>query len=240
MDSSSMSPADIMALSGNEGMGGNSWLVMMFFIFMLAGGWGGGWGGNNFANAIGYENLATSNEVQRGFDAQNSMANERDILAAINATAAQGIAAGSQNTQYITGALNDKYSELQRDIAGLGVGQANILAAQGQCCSALQMQVAGIGAGLDASIAQSRYDAALGNAGVVQAIREEGNATRAMMQQNKIESLQQRLNGMEQALNNQMLQNTINEATAGTIKYPNQWVYNAGQAPFCGCGCYNV
>jgi len=218
-----MSPADFAAMSGNEGFGGNSWLVMMFFIFMLAGGWGGL--GNNFANAIGYENLATSNELQRGLDNQNSMANEREILAAVNGNSLQGMQNANQNTQYITGALNDKYNELQRDIAGIAVGQANLLANQNACCAATS-----------AGIAQNRYDSAMNTANIIQAIQQDGNATRALIQQNKIEALQQKLNGVEQALNNQVLQNTIQQATAGVVRYPDQWTYNAGTSPFCGCG----
>ena len=48
--------------------------------------WGGGgfgFGNAGFANAIGYQNLATQNDVQRGFDNQNSMANQREILTAV-------------------------------------------------------------------------------------------------------------------------------------------------------------
>jgi len=61
-----------------------------------------------------------------------------------------------------------------------------------------------------------------------------------MLQQNKIEALQQKLSGMEQALNTQMLQNSIQQATAGVVRYPDSWSYNAGTSPFCNCnpcGC---
>ena len=92
----SMSPADVVALTNNEGLGGNNWLAMIFLFALIFGFGGNGWGGNNVANAIGYENLATSNEVQRGFDNQNSMANQRDILAAVNSGTAQSVAATNQ------------------------------------------------------------------------------------------------------------------------------------------------
>ena len=77
--------ADIAAAMGGNGMGGmgGSWLAILFLIILFGG--NGGWG-NNFNNAIGYENLATSNEVQRGFDNQNSMANQREILSAVNSS----------------------------------------------------------------------------------------------------------------------------------------------------------
>ena len=64
-------------------------------LFFLVYGMNGTWGGNNrFDNAIGYENLATSNEVQRGFDNQNQLANEREILAAVTINAACAVGRG--------------------------------------------------------------------------------------------------------------------------------------------------
>jgi hypothetical protein len=102
-------------------------------------GWGGfGGAGNGFANAIGYENLATSAEVQRGFDNQNSMANEREILAAINANSLQGMQNANQNTQYLMGAFNDKYNELQRDIAGVAIQNQQLMANQNECLEELR------------------------------------------------------------------------------------------------------
>lgn len=217
-----------MALSGNEGMGGGNWL-MLIVLFLLICGMGGGFGfGNNVANAIGYENLATSAEVQRGFDQQNSIANEREILSAVNGNSLQGMQNANQNAQYLMGAFNDKYSELQRDVAGLAVGQSQLLANQNECCGATRMQLADGFAGVNANIAQSRYDAALGNAGLVQAIQAEGNATRAMLQENKIEALQAQVNQLQ-----------MQNAMSGVVRFPNQWTYSAGMSPFCGCngGC---
>jgi len=77
----------------NDGFGFGNGGFMAFLIFALLMGNGfGGWGNNGFANAIGYENLATSNEVQRGFDNQNQMANQREILSAVTAGTAQSVA----------------------------------------------------------------------------------------------------------------------------------------------------
>lgn len=118
-----VSLSDIAALNrDNDGWGGGAWWVIVLFALIF--GWGNnGFGNNSFANAIGYENLATSNEVQRGFDNQNSLANQREILSATN-----------QTFHDMLGAFSDKYSELQRDIAALAVGQANLTAQQSQCC----------------------------------------------------------------------------------------------------------
>jgi len=221
-----MTPADYAAITGEGGC--NSFVLILLFAMIFGfGGNGFGWG-NNAATALGYENLATSNELQRGLDFQNSMANEREILAAINSNSLQGMQNSNANTQYITGALNDKYGELARDIAGVAVGQANLLANQNECCGAIRMQIA------DAA-SQQRYESMQQMSQLQQAIQAEGNATRELIQQNKIEALQQKLNGVEQALNTQMLQNSIQQATAGVVRYPDSWAYNAGTSPFCNC-----
>ena len=228
--------SDIAAASGGDMGCCNSWTMLILFALIF--GWGGnGFGNNGFANAIGYENLATSAEVQRGFDNQNSMANEREILAAVNGNSLQGMQNSNQNTQYITSALNDKYNELQRDIAGIAVGQANILANQNACCSSTKMLIAD-------TASQQRYESLQQMSQLQQLIQSEGAATRSLIQENKIEALQQKINGMEQALNTQMLEGAIQRATAGVVRYPDSFAYNAGTNPFCTCGnvggCCNV
>lgn len=243
-----MSPADMAAvLRGNNGYGdawgngGNWWWIVILFFAMM---WGGnGWGNNGFQNAIGYENLATSNEVQRGFDNQNSMANEREILAAINSNSLQGMQNANMNTQYMAGMLNDKYNELQRDIAGVAMTQQGIMANQNDCCCSTKMLIqdntAAINAGLaqnrydeamntaaiNAGIAQSRFDSAMNTSNTIQAIKDEGAATRALLQENKIEALQQKV----QDLN-------LQAQLAGIVRYPMSTAYNAGFNPFCNCG----
>lgn len=116
--------ADIAAaMGGNGGFGGmgGSWLAILFLIILFGG--NGGFGNNAFANAIGYENLATSNEVQRGFDNQNSLANQREILAATN-----------QVYHDVVGYVGDKYSELDRDVLAVGGSIQQAIANQNQCC----------------------------------------------------------------------------------------------------------
>jgi len=239
-----MSPADISAIMRgngygyNDGWGGNGcwWIVLLFFA-MIMGGNGFGWGNNGFQNAIGYENLATSNEVQRGFDNQNSMANEREILASINSNSLMGIQNANQNTQYMTGMLNDKYNELQRDIAGVGMLQQQTIANQNDCCCSTKMLIQDNTAAINAGISQNRYEAALNTAAITQAIQQEGAqnrlvaqqegaATRQMIQENKIEALQQKVQSLE-----------MQSAMCGVVRYPMSTTYNAGFNPFCNCAC---
>lgn len=231
----SMSPADFAAMTGNDGFGGGNWFAMII-LFALIFGWGGaGFGGNSFANAIGYENLATSAEVQRGFENQNSVANQREILATSNANALQEMQNNNQNTQYLMTAFNDKYNELQRDLAGVALQQQQTMAGQQQCCCNIQMAI-------QETASQQRYESAMQAAQLQQAVQAEGAATRSMIQQYRYDDLLQRYNALDQRMNTQELRNDINAATANVVRYPNGFVYNAGPSPFCGCpnGMYNI
>lgn len=219
-----MGPADVAAvMRGNMGYGygdgfGNNcwWIVLVFFAMMM---WGGnGWGNNGFQNAIGYENLATSNEVQRGFDNQNSMSNQREILASVKDASYQGMQNANQNTQYITGQVMDKYNELERDIHGIAMTQQNAIANQQQCCCETKMLIS-------ETAANQRYESAMQNNAVIQAIREEGAATRAQADQRYMAEQDRRIAKLE-------MQNEL----AGVVRYPMSTAYNAGYNPFCNCG----
>ena len=114
MSDGTMSLADIAAI-GSGGMTHGGGLlaggVGLVTGLILASVFGGGLFGNRgFNNAIGYENLATSNEVQRGFDNQNSMANEREILGAVNAGTAQSVAATNQSFHDLLGVIDNRYT----------------------------------------------------------------------------------------------------------------------------------
>jgi len=190
--------------------GGGLWL---FAILALM--WGGGFGGfgaNNFANAIGYENLATSNEVQRGFDNQNAMANQREILSAVTSGTAQSVAATNQAFHDNLNVIQDKYGELTRDIYGVSGQVAQAIANQSQCCCDTKMLI-------QETAAQNRYDAALNTQKILDTLA-----------QNKIEALQGKVQQLELA-----------QAVSGVVRYPSSMAYNAGNSPFCGCnscGCY--
>ena len=222
MDNGSLSAADVALLSGNNGdmWGGNSFM-WIFGLLILMGMFNGGFGGfgNNAAAALGYENLATSNEVQRGFDNQNLQAQTRDILAAVNAGTAQSVAATNQTFHDSLSAMQSLYNETARDIAGLAVGQANALANQNQCCCETKMLIAENAANINAQIAQNKYDASM------QMAQMEARLT-AKMDANEIQNLRDQVSALQLA-----------QATAGVVRYPMQSTYCSGANPFCGCGC---
>lgn len=74
------------------------------------------------------------------------------------------------------------------------------------------------------AISQNRFDMANYRGEILAAIKADGELTRAMIQQNKIDSLQGRVNQLE-----------MQNAMCGVVKYPNSMAYNAGASPFCGC-----
>ena len=197
--------------------GGGLWL---FAILALM--WGGGFGGfgnNGFANAIGYQNLATQNDVQRGFDNQNSTGNQREILSAVTNGTAQSVAATNQAFHDNLNVIQDKYGELARDIYGVSGQIAQVLANQNQCCCDTRMLI-------QETAAQNRYDA-LKNTNDINAVTI-GQTQKILdaISQNKIEALQGRINQLE-------LQNAV----SGVVRYPSSATYNAGGSPFCNCGC---
>lgn len=220
MESGTLSASDVALLSGGNGFGdfgGNSfmWIFGLLILLGLFNGGFGGFGNNGFANAIGYENLATSNEVQRGFDNQNSMANQREILAAVNSGTAQSIAATNQTFHDTLGIIQNRYDELTRDISGLAVGQAQALANQNACCCETKQL-----------IMQSNYDGAMRDAATNANFTAQIQSVKDMIAQDKIESLQAQVNKLELA-----------QATSGIVRYPTTTSYAVPSPCFGGCGC---
>lgn len=208
MSENGLTASDV-ALLNNDGMnGGWNGMIWLFAILALfGGGFNGGFGGNN-GNAI-------QADVNRGFDNQNLQAQTRDILAAVTNGTAQSVAATNQVYHDITGYVGDKYMELQRDVASLAVGQANMLANQNQCSCALQRAIDGV-----------NYNTAMQTAAINQNTTEQTQRILDAITGNRMNDMQNRINQLE-------LQNQL----AGVVRYPSGYTYNAGQSPFCGCNC---
>ena len=180
------------------GSGGFIWAFLIFALLMGNGGFG--FGGNGNTNAL-------SADMQRGFDNQNTMANQREILSATNGVYHDVVAT-----------LGDKYSELARDIAGVNAGVSQAIANQCQLNGDLKLQISeGFG--------QSRYDGAMNTASINAVTTMQTQKILDTLAQNKIEALQGRINQLELA-----------QATCGMVRYPMSTTYSAGGSPFCNCG----
>ena len=225
-----LSASDVALLNGGNGGWGEMSFFWIFALLILANGGLGSWSNNGFTNAIGYENLATSNEVQRGFDNQNSMANQREILAAVNSGTAQSVATTNQVYHDIVGYVGDKYSELDRDIFGVASAVQQSIANQNDCCCATKMLIAETGAGINAGIAQNRYDAAMNTAAINANTTAQVQKVLDAIQGNRIADLQDKVNQLE-------LQNQL----ASVVRYPNNTFYAVPSPCFnTGCGCGNI
>lgn len=228
MENGSLSASDVALLSGNNGFGfGDGGAFMWIFaLLILAGGGFGNWNNNGLANAIGYENLATSNEVQRGFDNQNAMANQREILSAVNAGTAQAVAATNQTFHDNLSAMQSLYNETARDISALAVGQANLAASQAACCCDTKQLIQQMSAETNANIAQNRFEAAMNTAAINANTTAQTQKILDAISQNKIEALQSQINALQ-------LQNV----TSNVVRYPTNTFYSVPSPCFnCGCG----
>lgn len=154
----------------------------------------------------GFGNNGNTNAIQadvnRGFDNQNLQAQTRDILGTVTAGTAQSVAATNQTFHDSLAAMQGLYNETARDIAALAVGQANLLANQNECCCSTKML-----------IQENKYDTSMQMAQLEQKILSKLDA-------NKIEALQAQVSQLQLA-----------QATAGMLKFPNSWSYGAGPFP---------
>lgn len=116
MDNNTMSPADYAAVSGNNGWGndGACWIIILFlFCFM-------GWGNGNWnRNGAPMPDVATSGEVQNGFNQQSVM----NGLNTINANVQNGLSNAEisrcNNTQNIVNGITNAAYANQAEIANL-------------------------------------------------------------------------------------------------------------------------
>ena len=218
MDGSSLSASDVAMLAGNnDGFGNNG--LWLFAILALMGGGFGGWGYGN--RDFGYQpQYATQDFVQNGFNFADLQDQNRDIIGAITNGTAQAVGAANQAKYDNLGAIRDAQTALGAQISDVRTMEQNILANQNDCCSSTKMLIAEQAAGIGAQIAKNMYDTSMQMAAMEQRLT-------AKMDANTIQDLRDKVNRLE-----------LGQATAGVVRYPNSWTFNAGQFPQCFCsGC---
>ena len=180
-----MTPADMSAVLGNRwgypyggsgfGFGGGDGGLFAILLIVLLMGGGNAWG---FGNRGQFGTEAIQNQMQQGFDNQNSMANQRELLAATN-----------QVYHDLTGYIGDKYAELDRDVLGINSTLQQVMANQNQCCCSTLRAI-------DSVNFNGAQNTAAINANTTAAVQKVLDA----ISENKIEALQGRINQLE--LNN--------------------------------------
>ena len=214
--------SDIRAATGGDDMfGGNSaWWILILFFLVGNGGWGG-WGNR------GMDRVATTDDVQRGFDTQT-------IIGKLD-----GISNGLCDGFYAmnTGMLNGFHGVDNALCNGFYTVNNAIQQARfdsQQCCCETNRNI-------DAS----RYEASKNTCDITNAIHAEGEQTRALINANSMQALRDKLADKDRdllAANFQLSQQAQNSYLVGELRpcakpayitcspytsYP----YNAG----CGC-----
>lgn len=182
--------------------GGMNGMIWLFAILVLFGGGFGGIGNNNGVNTL-------NADMQRGFDNQNAMANQREILSAVTNGTAQAVAATNQTFHDTLGIVQNRYDELARDISGVAVAQAQALANQNMCCCETKQM-----------IMQSNYDGAMRDAATNANFTAQIQGVKDMIAQNKIEALQAQVSQLQ-----------LQAATSNVLRFPNAWTYTGGYFP---------
>lgn len=217
-----MSPADIYAMTrnndNNDGWGGGAGAWWMIILFAMIWGWGrGGFGG---AGNGGGDPVTEA-----------GLCNAMNFNNLENAVGRLSDAQQSQFTQLTNGVCNLGY-ELQglNNATNVAIMQGNnALATQiAECCCTTQR-------GIDAV----NYNNAMNTAAINANTTAQVQRVLDQMCQDKIDTLQSRVNQLETAGMINGLQNDIDRQFCGVVRYPNATTYTAGYSPYWnqGCGC---
>lgn len=219
---SGLSVADALALQNrnNDGMfggGSGTWVWVFFLFFLLA--WGGG--GFGFGNNAAAQGALTRAELYDGLN-YNQLDN-----------AVRGIQNGlcdgfyAQNTAMLQG-MNGIQNQLCQGFNGVNSNITESRFATQQCCCETNRNIDAV-----------RYENARNTCDIVNAIKADGDATRALMTQNTIQELRDNLQAAQLQLGNiSQTQTIINAVRPFPIpSYVTCSPYTAANGyGVCGCG----
>ena len=198
-----------MVMTSNDGFGGMGLFgfLILALLFMNGGGWGNGNGNNN----------AIQNDINRGFDAQNTIAQTRDILGAVTSGTAQTIAASTANATNAINAIKDGNAGIIREFGNVETALSALSGKQSECCCNTLR-----------AIDQNTYNGAINTAAINATTVEQTQKILDALAANKIQSLESQVSQLQLA-----------NAMSGVVRYPQAITYGAGPSPFCGCGAWN-
>lgn len=173
MENGTLSASDVALLSGNNGMWGDGSFMWIFALLILA---GGGFNGFGWGNGFGYQpQYATQDFVQNGFNFNNLLDQNRDILNAI-----------SKDTADTITAIKDGNAATIREFGNVEAALATAIQQQQTCCCEVQRNIDAV-----------NYNAALNTASInanttaqTQKILDAINSNRMADMQNQINELQ--------------------------------------------------
>ncbi len=211
MDNGTLSASDVALLSGN-GMNGNwgdSSIVWILALLLLAGNNGFGFGG-------GYQpQYATQDFVQNGFNFNDLQDQNRDIITAITNGTAQSVAAVNQAKYDNINVAKDIQSAIGAQLTDIRTAQVAALANQNECCCNTLRAIDNLS-----------YQGAMNTAAINETTTAQTQKILDAITGNRMADMQNQINDLR-----------LNNAMAGVVRYPNGLMYNAGPSPFCGNGC---
>lgn len=200
-----LTAGDLALLRDNNGFMDGNGMWVFFLFFLLA------WGGNGFFGNKSNESLATSADVQRGFDT-NSIINKLD-----------GIANGICDSTY---SLNNAITSNANNIS---MGINNLAHEVESCCCTTNRNIDSV-----------RYENAKNTCDIVNAIHTDGEATRSLITQNTIQELRDNLQAAQLQLGNMSQTQTLIDTLrpCAVPAYITCSPYT-NAAYYTGCGCGN-
>lgn len=245
--------SDIAAATNNNGNGfgfgnGNGAWWVILFILAFAGGWGNGWGNNgngagtNFMNSINTDYLAgTLRDIQSNLSSNfltlnnemlNGFCDNRNAFAQNTANITAAVTNGF-NTQNLANLQNT--NAIQRDIYSGTVGAM-------QNTQLLQSTLNQMAADSRADTCALNTNNATNTRDIIDAINTGNQMLANMMQQNKVDAMQDKINDLQaqnQALNLAASQAAQNNAIIGALR-PSPVPAYITQNPYCNCGQYGM
>ena len=209
-ENNGLSLGDVAALSNGGFGGGLEGLIYLAVIAAMFGGGFGGFGfGGNAAGAAMATGLATQADMQMGFNQQNTMAQTRDILAAVTGGTAQTIAASTANATNAIEAIKDGNASLIREFGNVETALTALGGKQQECCCSILRAVDGV-----------NYNGAINTAAI--------NANTTAQVQKVLDAIAgNRMADMQNQINQLQLQN----AMSGVLRFPTAWTFAGGQFP---------
>lgn len=208
-----------------DGFGcGGGWFMWIIVLFALMGGWGNGFG-RGYGNGPGL----TQVEMQQGFDTQSVLRKLDGIQ--------NGLCDGfyAQNTTMLQG-FNGVQRDLCQGFANVNAGIAENRYAAQQCCCETNRNIDAV-----------RYENAQNTCSIVNAVREQGELTRALINNNTMQNLRDKLADKDrdlQSANFQLSQLSQTANIVGTLRpfpqpaYITASPYTSANVVY-GCGCNN-
>lgn len=207
-----LSVSDVAALS-NGGFGGfGGGFEGLIYLAVIAAMFGGGFGFGGFGNGAGAAvatGMATQADMQRGFDAQNSMANQRETLAAVTNGTAQTIAASTQNAANAITAIKDGNASLIREFGNVESALTALGGKQQECCCNTLRAIDSV-----------NYNGAVNTAAINANTTAQVQKVLDAIVGNRMADMQSQINALQ-----------LQAATAGMMKFPNAWTFNGGYFP---------